>query len=100
MTQTNDIIATEMNQLSALYGIQGILQQIYNNLALINAGATGSVITVSNTSLYYLAAQYYGDATSWTVIADANGLTDPMIFGTMTLTIPSSAVSTGGILVH
>lgn len=98
MTQTNDVIATEMEQLYALYTLQNILQQIYDNLALISEGATGQVITVNNTSLYALAAQYYGNADDWTVIAEANGLTDPMITQTLTLTIPSSAISTGGVL--
>lgn len=98
MTQTNDVIATEMEQLYALYTLQYVLQQIYDNLALISEGATGQVITVSNVSLYALAAQYYGNADDWTTIAEANGLTDPMVNGTMTLTIPASAISTGGIL--
>lgn len=98
MTQTNDVIATEMEQLYAMYAIQAILQQIYDNLALISEGAQGQVITVNNVSLYQLAAKYYGDADEWTTIAQANGLTDPMITTVMTLTIPSSATETGGIL--
>jgi hypothetical protein len=99
MTQlTNDVIAQDMEQLYALYSLQNILQQIYLNLSLIEEGAAGTQITVNNTTLFYLAASYYGDATSWNVIAEANGLTDPMITNVITLTIPSSAVNTGGIL--
>lgn len=98
MTQPNNVIAQSMEQLFSLYGIQNILGEIYDNLALISEGATGEVIEVSNTTLFYLAAKYYGDATSWTTIADANGLTDPLIIDTIQLTIPSSAVNTGGIL--
>ena len=96
--ETNDVIALQMEQLYSLYGIKAILQNIYDNLALISEGAAGQDITVSNVSLFALAAKYYGDATAWNVIAEANGLTDPMIFETMTITIPSAAVSTGGIL--
>lgn len=98
MTLPNNVIATDMNQLYALYTLQAVLQQIYINLALISEGAAGQEITVANVSLYALAAKYYGNANCWTVIAEANGLTDPMVIGTMTLTIPSSAMSTGGIL--
>ena len=98
MSQPNNVIAAGMDQLYALYSIQSILQNIYDNLALISEGQTGLVITVDNVSLYALAAKYYGDATAWTVIAEANGLTDPMILNTTTITIPPSAISTGGIL--
>ncbi|MDE2024866.1 MAG: hypothetical protein KGJ07_00055 [Patescibacteria group bacterium] len=99
MTETNDVIATQMNQLYALTGIQSMLQAIYNNLALISEGGAGQVITVNNISLFYLAAKYYGDATEWTTIAEANGLYDPMIIDTIQLTIPSAAAAnTGGIL--
>lgn len=98
MTEPNDVIAVQLEQLYNLYKIKSLLQGIYNNLSLIAEGATGQVITVNNVSLYTLAAKYYGDATAWTVIAQANGLTDPQITQTTTLTIPSSAISVGGIL--
>lgn len=98
MTIANNIIATEMDQLYALYSLQSVLQQIYDNLALISEGAQGQVITVNKTSLYTLAAKYYGNAEAWTTIAQANGLTDPMISQLTTLTIPASPIDTGGIL--
>ncbi|WP_271024992.1 hypothetical protein [Rhizobium sp. RCAM05973] len=60
---------------------------------------TNRVITVAGGNLYALAAQYLGDATKWYQIAKANGLTDPMIVGIATLTIPQSSIaSNGGIL--
>ena len=98
MTEPNNILSQQLNQLSALYNIQNILQNIYNNLALISEGDVGKTINVNNVSLFALAAQYYGDATSWTVIAQANGLYDPMITSPMQLVIPTTAVNTGGIL--
>ena len=55
-------------------------------------------ITVSAADLFVIASQQYGDPTLWTAIAAANGLSDPWIPGTMTLTIPASPVSTDGIL--
>lgn len=99
MSESNNVIATQMEQLYALYTISAVLQQMYDNLALVEEGQTGQVISVNNVSLFYLAAKYYGDATSWTVIAEANGLSDPYVFGLMPeLTIPPAAISTGGIL--
>jgi nucleoid-associated protein YgaU len=38
--------------------------------------------------LYRLAAQYYSDASAWTLIAAANGLSDPLIQTSAALTIP------------
>ena len=55
-------------------------------------------VTGADRTLFHLALRYYGDATEWVRIASANGISDPMISGTMTLTIPDkSAVKTGGI---
>ena len=98
MTETNHVIAIQMNQLYSLYEIDALLQGIYNNLALISEGSNGQIINVMNANLYQLAAKYYGDATAWTVIAQANGLTDPYVVGPIQLIIPSSAISTGGVL--
>lgn len=102
MSETNDVIAIQMEQLYQYYSINNILGQMYDNLVLISEGAAGQIINVSNVSLYFLAAKYYGDPMEWTVIAAANGLKDPMVIAptgqSIQLTIPASAVSTGGIL--
>ena len=45
-------------------------------------------ITVAGGNLYAIAAQEYGNAMGWVQIAQANGLTDPQITGTVTLTSP------------
>lgn len=56
-------------------------------------------INVSGTTLYMVAAQYLNDATQWYRIAELNGLTDPWIFGVVTLNLPTpSQTSNGGIL--
>ena len=47
-------------------------------------------ITVVNPNLFAVAAQYYGDATLWEGIAEANGLVDPQPRGIFTLSIPAS----------
>jgi hypothetical protein len=48
-------------------------------------------LNVVNPNLMLLAAQYYGDATQWATIANANGLTDPQPLGQFQLTIPAAA---------
>ncbi len=54
-------------------------------------------ITVAGGNLFAIAAQYLGDATQWIRIAQQNGLTDPMLSGLVTLTIPDvNPNATGG----
>jgi hypothetical protein len=57
-------------------------------------------ITVSGGNLFQLAAQYLGSAEQWSRLAQVNGLSDPMISGTITLTIPPTNPTggNGGIL--
>ena len=55
-------------------------------------------ILVAGTDLFTVAAQELGDATQWFRIAALNGLTDPMLFGLVTLGIPDiDASQTGGL---
>ena len=91
--------STDMNTYWQLYTMQYYLQRIQANLAIINAPPNATVITAMNTTLYKLAAQYYGDATQWAVIANANNLYDPMITTPKTLIIPIwNQIDTGGIV--
>lgn len=53
-------------------------------------------IQVPGGNLFQIAAQYLGDATQWNRIAEANGLTDPMIYGLTTLNIPAPNPAAGG----
>ncbi len=47
-------------------------------------------VTVSpGDDLYRIAAEFYGDATAWTLIAFANSLTDPLIQEDAVLVIPA-----------
>ena len=56
------------------------------------------IVTVSNTTLDAVAAQYMGDASQWIRIAVQNGLTDPDIAGIVTLQIPiSDTKQSGGV---
>jgi hypothetical protein len=53
-------------------------------------------ITISGGNLYSLAAKYLNDATQWIRIAQANGLTDPVLSGVTVIVIPPINKSTGG----
>jgi hypothetical protein len=53
-------------------------------------------ITVTGSNLFQVAAQQLGDATQWIRIAQANGLSDPMLSGLVALRIPTTDPSAGG----
>ncbi len=79
-----------MNELPALYEISNVSQRMQLNLANAGPTATAKTVTVGGGTLYDVAASQYGDATKWTDIATANGLSDPMLSGINTLTIPAA----------
>lgn len=75
-------------QLAPLYQMQAVLARLQKNvLSGPLANGTTSVVT-GNTSLQKLAADNYGDQSKWTTIADANGMTDPVVTGIQTVKIP------------
>lgn len=53
-------------------------------------------ITVAGGNLYRIAMTYLGDATQWIRIAQLNGLSDPMLTGTVTLVLPGVDPNAGG----
>ena len=53
-------------------------------------------ITVAGGNLFQIAAELLGDATQWIRIAQLNGLTDPMLTGVITLSIPDTDPNAGG----
>jgi hypothetical protein len=55
-------------------------------------------ITVTSTTLFQIACQYYGDATQWDRIATLNNIGDPWLSGLTTLVLPSTEIATGGAL--
>ena len=60
-----------------------------NNIIKGSVGGPTTQVRAVNPYLPTLAQQYYGDASKWTVIAAANGLTDPQVTGIVLLTIPN-----------
>jgi hypothetical protein len=53
-------------------------------------------VTVAGGNLFKLAAVYLNDATQWNRIAQANGLSDPVLNGLNTLVIPPVNPNAGG----
>lgn len=76
-------------QLPELYELQSISKRMQANLALVNKPTSPKTVTVGGGDLYQVAAKQYGDATRWTDIAAANGLSDPNLTGIQTLVIPA-----------
>ncbi|MGN6085784.1 hypothetical protein [Trinickia sp.] len=75
-------------QLPELYELRSICARMQSNLPLVSTPTSAKTVTVGGGDLYTLAAFHYGDASQWTKIAAANGITDPMLTGINTLIIP------------
>jgi hypothetical protein len=99
MTENLSQQAVNMTQYWQLYQIQFYLERMQANINLINSVPNAQLVTVIGGNLFNLASIYYGDASQWALIADANDLVDPMIVGTQNLLIPPlNGQDTGGIL--
>lgn len=76
-------------QLPELYEMRSIVARMQINAPLLTTPTSAKTITVGGGDLYTIASQQYGDAGRWIDIAKANGLTDPVLTGINTLTIPA-----------
>ena len=85
-----------VTQSAQLYNLNAVLGRMGGNCGAITAAP--KTITVAGGNLFTIAEQQYGDATAWTAIAKANGLSDPFITGAQTLKIPTSTDGAGGVL--
>jgi hypothetical protein len=55
-----------------------------------------TTITVAGGNLFQIAAAQLADATQWIRIAQLNAITDPMLSGLVTLTLPDPNPAAGG----
>lgn len=55
---------------------------------IVTSRVTAKSITVAGGNLFQIASVYLGDATQWNRIATLNGLTDPMLTGVATISLP------------
>lgn len=60
----------------------------------IAAAAPTRTARVSNTTLFHLAAKFFGNPLYWSDIAEANGLIDPWIYAEIAITIPNIVPTT------
>lgn len=93
--------AGTLGSVSQLTNIGFTLDRLAKNLDSYSLPPLKNLLTVVNPNLYKLAAEHYGDAALWTVIAQANSLTDPLPGGAQSLTIPPKPTNdtSGGVLV-
>jgi hypothetical protein len=96
-------VATFTSQLGAttlqtqLLQLKGVLGRMTTNLGQVNSSVR--TVTVGGGNLFDLASKEYSDPTAWTLIANANNLTEPTLSGISTLVIPPySSSAAGGIL--
>ena len=85
-----------VQQLGNLYDLRNVLGRMQANLGQFNQSQ--KTVATAGGNLYQIAEEQYGDATAWTGIAAANGLTDPFVQGTQILTIPPLPANTDGVL--
>jgi nucleoid-associated protein YgaU len=79
-----------------VYAAGSLLGRIATNLGAV--GVSGRQTTQAGGDLYSLATQAYGDPSGWTTIAEANGITDPVLTGVNTLRIPPVIDGSDGVL--
>jgi len=88
-------MVTGVNSLPAMYQLQSVLGRMNTNLNTVSA--SGQSVTVAGGDLFSMASKAYGNASAWASIASANNLTDPVLSGVNTLTVPSVPSVTNGI---
>lgn len=86
----------DMEQCNNLFMMRNVLGRMDANLACANSPSAS--VSTAGGNLFQIAEDQYGDATAWTALARANGLTDPFVSGAATLAIPSDPGNSGGIL--
>lgn len=90
---------TAAQQLPLLSQLGSVVGRITTNLNVVGGvSANTRQVPTAGGNLFDRAAALYGDATKWTVLAKANGTTDPNISGVTTLNVPNNAPSTGGVI--
>jgi len=93
--------------LANLYNLKNILEVMQQNVNYLVSGTQGQNLTQSSGNLFEMAASYYGDATLWGTLVqanmpevlDANGFINPNIIGINTLLFPPKPTQPkGGII--
>ena len=91
VSQTSDAM-----QVNNLFQLRNVMGRMNANLLSINQPA--KKVATAGGNLFDIATKQYGDATAWTALAKANGLTDPFLTGSATLAVPQRSDNSGGVL--
>lgn len=83
-------------QMGLIAQMQGVCGRIAQNCTSV--GTNTQTVTVGGGNLMSMASSYYGDATAWDAIANANGMTDPQIQGIQQIVVPMKPTNNGGLL--
>lgn len=83
-------------QVGMLSQMAGVIGRMAQNVT--GSGTNTTTMTVGGGSLMSIASTQYGDATGWTAIAAANGMTDPQIQGIRQIVVPIRSGTSGGLL--
>ncbi|MFN3886146.1 MAG: hypothetical protein ACK4MG_04235 [Aquabacterium sp.] len=86
--------AAAMQQTPLLLQLQAVTARMQANVGLASSGQS---ITTAGGNLFKLAADLYGDAAEWATLARANKLSDPVLTGVQTLTVPAKPDGNGGV---
>lgn len=87
---------TAFNSQPALFSLQNVMGRMTSNLGSVSGNSR--TLTMAGGNLFDIAAQQYGDATSWTAIAKANNLSDPVLVGVKNVIVPTRPDTAGGVL--
>lgn len=87
---------TAFHSQPALFSLQNVMGRMSANLGSVSGNSR--TVTVAGGNLFDIAAAQYGDATSWTAIAKANNLSDPVLTGVHSVIVPVQPDTAGGVL--
>lgn len=82
-------------QTPLLLNLQNIGGRMGTNLGSI--GTSRNNFTTAGGNLFEMASKAYGDISAWTTLARANNLTDPVLVGVKTISVPPTPDDNGGV---
>ncbi len=88
--------SANLTRFNSLLQLGSIVGRMSANLGAISSSQ--NTVTTAGGNLFSLSQRQYGDATAWTGIAKANGLSDPFVQGVQTLSIPAQPDTSDGVL--
>ncbi|MGJ7529859.1 hypothetical protein [Variovorax sp. GB1P17] len=91
---------TATAQYPVLVNMNSVVNRLTRNITAASQQSSTRLLQVAGGTLFDVAANEYGDATRWIAIAQASGLTDAVLTGVNTLTVPARPLDSGGVPVQ